>query len=192
MLIWSLLVFGKIYDRKDKSVWRWCDYHCIFPQMIVVCKVAMKCIALIWTSLFCCRHHSESEGSRVPAFSSDGYSIDYWRRGDPGPYETVLGGEPGWETRFSRDKEDYAQSSSEQRHVSFQLYDMQESLKQTWTKWIAFCYQRSLVVSIWHPLCTKHSSVNRFWSWWNIFRYFVSSLSFFLSGHRGKKMKGKY
>jgi len=157
----------------------------------------MKGIVLIWTSFFCCRHSSQSEGCWVPTFSSNGYSTDYWRWGDPGTYETVLGGEPGWETRLSRDKEDYAQSSREQRHVSCQLYDMkfakyfvsarflgldgpclifwlnsffvlQESLKQTWTKINGFCFQRLFMVFIWHRTCTKHSSVNGFQSWWNV------------------------
>ena len=86
--------------------------------------IVLKCIVLIWTSFFCCRHYSESEGCRVPAISSNGYTTDYWRWRDPGTYETVLGGEPWRKTRLSRDKEDYAQSSREQRHVSCQLCDM--------------------------------------------------------------------
>lgn len=118
-----------------------------------VCSI----VSLIWTSFFCCRHYSEGERCRVPAISSNGYPTDYWRWRDPGTYETVLGRESGRETRLSRDKENYAQSSRKQRHVSCLLHDMlftnflsnslpdldilwlnsffvfQESLKQTWT-----------------------------------------------------------
>lgn len=128
----------------------------------------MKCIVLI-EPLFCCRHHSQSERCRVPAISSNGYTTDYWRWGDPGTYETVLGGEPGWETRLPRDKEDHAQSSRQQRHVSCQLnymwfakhfvsasfqaldgpclifwpnsfFDLQRSLKQTPTENYCFLF----------------------------------------------------
>lgn len=67
------------------------------------------------------RHYKQSERWWVPAISSNGYTTDHWRWGDPGTYETVLGGEPGWETRLSRDKENHAQSSRQQRHVSDQL-----------------------------------------------------------------------
>lgn len=131
---------------------------------------------------FCFRHYTQSKRWRVPAISSNGYTTDHWRWGDPGTYETVLGGEPGWETRLSRDKENHAQSSRQQRHVSDQLYcilirqifciSQLSGLRQTLfvilvqfflarkfatnvNQNFCFCYLRSFIVFIWHWISAK-------------------------------------